>query len=84
MMSCSLDVYFYYSKALELVEKGCDILIARKECPAEIVVGFYYLRGTIYERTQQRYHAIRVYTTALNILETVYGKPFSPSRQIVT
>jgi hypothetical protein len=44
-------------------------------------VGFYYLRGTIYERTQQRYHALRVYLIALNVLEAVYGtlRPTPPS-----
>jgi hypothetical protein len=61
------------TRAMELVSKGCEILIQNKQCPVEIVVGFYYLRGTIYERMQQRFKAYRAYLAALETLETVYG-----------
>jgi len=57
-------------------------LIARNECPVEVMVGFYYLRGNIFERTQQRYQAMRAYLTALNVLEAVYG--LSPPLDVLT
>ena len=63
--------------ALELVGKGCDILMGTKECAAEIIVGYYYLRGTIYERMNQFFNAFRAYRVSLDVLETVYGNfPF--------
>ena len=63
--------------ALELVGKGCDILMGTKECAAEIIVGYYYLRGTIYERMNQFFNAFRAYRVSWDVLETVYGNfPF--------
>lgn len=62
--------------ALELVGKGCDILMGTKECAAEVIVGYYYLRGTIYERMNQFFNAFRAYRVSLDVLETVYGNVF--------
>jgi hypothetical protein len=59
--------------ALELVGKGCDILMRSLECPAEVIIGYYYLRGTIYERMNQAFNAFRAYRVSLHVLETVYG-----------
>jgi len=43
------------------------------ECPAEILIGFYYLLGFLYERRGKFAKAIRAFEISLGIMERVYG-----------
>jgi tetratricopeptide (TPR) repeat protein len=60
-------------QALKLIHTACKTLHELGECPAEIVIGFYYLLGFVYERMSDYRRAIRAFETSLDFLERVYG-----------
>ena len=56
-----------------MIHTACKTLHDLGECPAEIVIGFYYLLGFVYERMSDYRRAIRAFETSLDFLERVYG-----------
>ncbi len=60
-------------KALELVKQTCSWLRAMEECPAEIVIGYYWLLGFLYQRMGDTRRAISAFETSLDRMEKVYG-----------
>lgn len=63
----------YRGQALKLIHTACTTLQELRECPAEIVIGFYYLLGFVFERKNDYRRAIRAFETSLDIMERVYG-----------
>jgi hypothetical protein len=71
-------------QALKLIHTACKTLHDLGECPAEIVIGFYYLLGFVYERMSDYRRAIRAFETSLDFLERVYGICFELRRACVS
>jgi tetratricopeptide (TPR) repeat protein len=60
-------------QALRLLHDAYETLKDMGECPAEILIGFYYLLGFLYERRGKFAKAIRAFEISLGIMERVYG-----------